>query len=95
MPVMILKDKGDRCRFHVRAMSISVFMDNASLKNETHQKYEQHENPCRIFTLGKIAGEGRIFNGTHGCYSQKMADLFLGRFIQLYYMVTKCKSISK
>jgi len=40
VPVMILKDKGDWCRFHVRAMSISVFMDNTSLKNETHQKYE-------------------------------------------------------
>ena len=39
VPVMILKDKGDWCRFHVRAMSISVFMDNTSLKNETHQKY--------------------------------------------------------
>jgi hypothetical protein len=42
VPVMIVKGKGDRCWFHVRAMSTPVIMDNASLKNETHQKQEQH-----------------------------------------------------
>ncbi len=95
VPVMAVKGKGDWCRFHVRAMSMPVFMDDASLNNKTHQEYEQHGNPGRIFIFEIIPGVERAFNGTHDFYSQKMADLLSGRFTQLYYMVTKCKSISK
>ena len=79
--VMAGKIKNDRCRNNypvfVAAMPTMVIVYNASLKNETDQKQEQHGNPCATLVFRKISEGGRAFNGMHDCYSQKMADSFL------------------
>jgi hypothetical protein len=53
-PVVIGKSKSDRRRNSYPAFVTAVFivvMDHASLKNETHHKYEQHGNPCGMLAV--------------------------------------------